>query len=95
MKINFEQKIFSIKGKPIKGNDGSDLDLETVCGSSLLTAGQNLNGEASFKQYKLAKKISSGGEVEITVEEAAMIKDLVGKNWGPVVVGPVYEILEG
>jgi hypothetical protein len=42
----------------------------------------------------LAKKIFSDDEVELTVEEVALIKSRVGETFPPLVVGQVYEILE-
>ena len=40
-------------------------------------------------------KIANVLPVDLTIEEAAEIKKLVGKAYGPVVVGRVYEIFEG
>jgi hypothetical protein len=53
------------------------------------------DGMARMKKFDLAMKLFKGeGEVEITPEEATLIKDGLGKSpFGPVVVGPILHLL--
>ena len=100
MKINFEQVLVDLKGENIKdGRDGQGeiLKLKTVCVNSLLSDFQDerSTGEEKVERYELAKKIHAGGEIDLKTEKIAMLKQRVGKLYLPIVVGQVYEMLEG
>ena len=93
MKINFNQPIKNIQGEEIK-----DLTLKTVSVEALLATfsdEQSLSGEEKAKRYLLATRIYANDELDLTVEEIAKIKQLIGKGYGPLVVGQAWEILEG
>lgn len=55
---------------------------------------RNLDGAEKLKRWQLAMKVHAGGEVELTIDDLALIKRLVGKLYGPAVVGPVWSALE-
>ena len=94
MKINFNQPIKNITGEDIK-----DLTLKTVSVEALLATfddERSLSGEEKAKRYLLATRIYANPEdIDLTVEEIAKIKQLIGKGYGPLVVGQAWEILEG
>ena len=94
MKINFNQPIKNIQGEEIK-----DLTLKTVSVEALLATfsdEQSLSGEEKAKRYLLATRIYANPEdIDLTVEEISKIKQLIGKGYGPLVVGQAWEILEG
>ena len=94
MKINFNQPIKNIQGEEIK-----DLTLKTVSVEALLATfsdEQSLSGEEKAKRYVLATRIyANSEELDLTVEEISKIKQLIGKGYGPLVVGQAWEILEG
>ena len=94
MKINFNQPIKNIMGEEIK-----DLTLKTVSVESLLATfddERSLLGEEKAKRYVLATRIyANPEELDLTVEEISKIKQLIGKGYGPLVVGQAWEILEG
>ena len=94
MKINFNQPIKNIQGEEIK-----DLTLKTVSIEALLATfldEQSLLGEEKTKRYVLATKIyANPEELDLTVEEISKIKQLIGKGYGPLVVGQAWKILEG
>ena len=94
MKINFNQPIKNIQGEGIK-----DLTLKTVSVESLLATfddERSLLGEEKAKRYLLATRIYANPEdIDLTVEEISKIKQLIGKGYGPLVVGQAWEILEG
>lgn len=98
MLVDFKKVICDLRGNPVKLPDGAELTLLNVCQESLMTNfpdEQQLSGAEKVKRFGLALKI--GGSVlpvDITIEEAAEIEKLVGKAYGPLVVGRVYEILE-
>lgn len=82
--------------KHIDGND-LPLTLKKACIEALMAQTQDdrASGEVKFKRYELAVKVNSGATVDISPEEAAMLKDLIGKVYGPGVVGPAYKLLNG
>ena len=55
---------------------------------------QSLSGEEKFKRYDLAMKIKAD-PVDLEVEEISLIKKLIGKAYGPVIVWQAWNILEG
>lgn len=102
MKVNFSQILNNINGKPLKhrdeeGNEG-DLKLSDVCTNALMSLAEqdkNENGVKKFKRYQLATKIHKQDEVEVTAEEVSLLKEKIGSLYGPAVIGPCYELLEG
>lgn len=57
---------------------------------------KGLTPEEKFKRGKLAEKIySAKGEVEVSAEEVAEIKKLIGKAYGQLIVIRTWELLEG
>ena len=94
MKINFNQPIKNIRGEEIK-----DLMLKTVSVDALLATfpdEQSLSGEEKAKRYVLATRIyANPKELDLTVEEVAKIKQLIGKGYGPLIVGQAWDMLEG
>ncbi len=95
MKIDFDATLKTLDGEEIKNGD-KVVNLKTITVDALL----NPNGKEQPKpmvkveRFKLAQKIHEGGEIDITVENAAMIKKLIGEGYAPLVVGQAYEILE-
>jgi hypothetical protein len=45
--------------------------------------------------YNLSSRLYEGSEVELTLEEAALIKERVGKAFNPLVYGRTVDLLEG
>ena len=94
MKINFNQPIKNITGEDIK-----DLTLKSISVEALLATfpdEQSLSGEEKAKRYVLATRIYANPEgLEWTVEEVAKVKGLIGKGYGPLIVGQAWDMLEG
>lgn len=85
-----------LSGAAMNGTNGP-LTLGSACVDALLGAYQDeaaLPGEEKYRRFQLATKLSSSDEVDLTAEEIAQLKKLVGKAWSPLVVGRVYELLE-
>jgi len=57
---------------------------------------KELTGEEKVKRFMIAQKIyrKREGTIDSTAEEVALIKKLVGKAWGTIVVGKIWELLE-
>ena len=55
---------------------------------------RNISADLKRKRYGLAKKFIKGGIVELSKPEIDMIRDVVGEQFIPVIVGRVDEILD-
>lgn len=96
MKVNFDAVMKDLKGEPIK--DGQeDFKLGSACCNALLAPypdEQNLDSKDKVRRYKLALKVTAGGEQDLSVEEVADLKKLVGKAFPPLIVGRAFEVLD-
>ena len=95
------QRDFSLAFKTFDGTpivqDEKPLTLQRVSINALMTPmddEKNLGGEDKFARYKLASRINATSVVEVTAEEIAMLKKLIGKVYAPIIVGPAFEALE-
>lgn len=96
MKVDFSAPILSLKGEELKERDGSVITLASVASNALMASYEdekNLKGDEKAKRFKLAMLVVDGGEVELTVEQVADLKKLIGKGYGPLVVGRAFELL--
>lgn len=95
MKKNLDKKITTLKGEDVPVN-GEPSTVRQVVVDSLLAQMPNENPAANEKvdRYKLAVRLNDGGEQELSPEEIVLIKKLVGKNYGPLVVGQVFALLD-
>lgn len=56
---------------------------------------RTLPGADKVKRYKLAQKIYDAlGEMDVTAEDVALLKTLIGKTYPPLLVGLAWQILE-
>ena len=97
MKVNLSAILLSINGEQIK-QAGVVQTVGTIAVEALQvfdTRDTTISGDEKVKRWKLACRIHTQDEAEISIEEAKLIKDLVGKYYGPVIVGQVWEALEG
>lgn len=57
---------------------------------------ENLDGEKKLKMWQLASRIQGEDEPDIdTGPDVTLLKERIGKAYGPVVVGPAFLILNG
>ncbi len=96
MKIDFSKAIVGLDGEVLT-NKGEDHNLGSVAVDALMLtiSGDKLNGKESFKRHRLATKIYEKSNVDLSVEEIALLKKLIGNVFGPAVVGPAWNLLEG
>lgn len=96
MKRNLNAPILQLDGTEFPGKNKQTL--QSVCFVALTTPQEDdgsLNAETKMSLYRLAQKIVKGGEVELTAEEIALLKDRIGKVFVHVVVlGRAFELLE-
>lgn len=97
MKIDFNQPVCDLNGKPFPDGEGP-LTLSAVCVAALLQTYQDeqgkITGEEKYQRYDLATRVN-GKAADVTVEQIGRLKQLIGKFFGPSVVGPTYDMLEG
>ncbi len=80
------------------GPDGKDVCLSTVCVEALLAQypdEPSLSKADKIKRGRLAERIIDQAEVEMTVEETALMQNLVAKAYGTLVVMRADAMLEG
>lgn len=100
MKIKFDQVLLDLNGDPLKNQFKKDLDLKEVCVMALLSNttekdGEKEDGNKKMSRFLLAEKIQKAKELGLRAEEIVLIKNLVTKLYGPLVVGRVFNLLEG
>jgi len=97
MLIEVNTPLKTMDGQVMKDNvDGQAVDatVKMVIVNAVLSPVQNEKGVDKVVKYELAKKIYSNNEVDLDEKEIAMIKDAVGENFPPIVVGQIYELLK-
>jgi hypothetical protein len=97
MLIDFQNPILDLKGEPLKLAE-KPFVLLNACQEALIAQFQdetNLPAADKVRRFALAMKIDNKLPVDISIEEAAVIKKLVGKLYNNLVVGRVYEIIDG
>lgn len=68
-----------------------------VCCDALVAAfddERNLAGEEKVKRFLLAQKLMAAEEVDLTSEDVSLLKKLVAKGFGPLVVGQAWQLLD-
>lgn len=95
VKVNVPLK--TLDGQVMKDNvDGEAVEaiVKMVIVNAVLAPVQNEKGVDKVVKYELAKKVHSNDEVDLDEKEIAMIKDAVGENFAPIIVGQIYELLK-
>ncbi len=100
MKIDFTKPLLSIKGTPLKMTEdpGSpDTTLADVATNALLVpAREPKTFDENANTFKLALRISNEpAACEVKSEEITLIKQAIGRVYGPNVCGPADLLLEG
>lgn len=99
MAIDFNVTIKNIDGTDATGADGkpAELKLSKVCIDALLNVfpdEQNLVGVDKIKRYMLAQNIQEHRDYSMTSEETELVKKLVAKLYGPLIVGQAWALLD-
>lgn len=97
MKIDFNKVLLDADDKPIKAREGSEepATLLLVAKVALQESAQQDTPESKLKAFDLLMHVRKGGVVEITPEQSAMLKERVGRVYGPLIYGRATEILNG
>ncbi|MBL8713211.1 MAG: hypothetical protein JNM12_09945 [Alphaproteobacteria bacterium] len=91
---DMDKVIIDLKNNPLQV-EGKDLTIGDAIVSVLVanTPGEG-NGKQKLDRYQLGVRLNEGGPQPLTHEEIVLIKELIAKPYGPIVVGQVYEALE-
>ena len=96
--MDFTKELTTIDGKVIPYSGKPKMTLMDISLDALLASlpdEQNLSGEEKAKRYVLATRIyTNPTSVDLKAEEITLIKKLVGRVFGPLVVGQAFEMLE-
>jgi hypothetical protein len=95
MLINTNIKIKQLNGDDFLNPDKTEVTVKAVILDALSTPIKEEPGSVKFEKYGLAKKIYETDEVELLSENISLIKELVGKLYAPIIVGFVWDVLEG
>lgn len=96
MKRDFSTQLKSLDGEPLV-NQGKPFTLGAAVIGALMTPFDDeahISGEQKFNRYNLAVKINAPSAAEVSAEEIAQMKLVVGKAYGPLVVGQVFNLLD-
>lgn len=91
------KKIFNIDGKPVPLDRDNDLTLGAIaCNALSMNNDAKLSSDEKLKRFKLALRLHGEAlPVEITSDEAALIKKVVNENYpSPMMVGQVFHMIE-
>lgn len=97
MKINFDTILKDMFNKEME-DAGGKVTLRRVATEALMAIyrDENISGEEKFKRYQLCIKVNTApSDLEWKAEEVTKLKDLIGKGYGPMVVGRAFDLLEG
>jgi hypothetical protein len=104
MKIDFSYVMKDFKGEDI--NQPQPLTLAEVCAQALLgnfEEDKTASAEAKIARFRLAHKLFvkndagetvPAGELDLSIEDATLIKKFVNKAYGVIIVGQVDEIIK-
>lgn len=93
VKFNPKAVLKDHRNEPID-DGGKSFTLATALTTALLASypdEQSLSGEDKVKRFKLAMRVDDG---QLTIEEAALARELVAKCFGALIVGRVWEALD-
>ncbi|HID31302.1 MAG TPA: hypothetical protein EYP19_15065 [Desulfobacterales bacterium] len=96
MKVNMGTKLQTLDGKPLI-DQGKPVLLKDAIIAALLSTPQSDKLDAAEKvaRYELALKCNVQESIDLTIEDVAKIKKLVGELHSILVVGQISHILEG
>lgn len=97
MKTDLDSKLLDLDGIPLRDGvfpDGKEICVKHVLEVELLRPVEKDAPGKKLEKFALALKVHGGGEVDLAVEDVALLLELVGKNQSPLIYGRVKEILD-
>ncbi|RWN47187.1 MAG: hypothetical protein EOS03_12580 [Mesorhizobium sp.] len=97
-KILFPAPLLDLYGQKITDENGKETTLASCCVNALtlnFADETNLGGDVKLKRFLLAEKIADATvAIELTADETVMLKGVVAKAYGSLVVGRVYRAVD-
>ena len=99
MKIDFSAILLNLRDEPLMqpGENGAlstaPATLAWIASEALLRATDDKDGQKKYKLYALAMKVGNGGEVDLKAEDVALLKQKIGEQFAPLVVGRAFDLL--
>lgn len=99
MKVNFNKPFRDADGKPVIAASGKEENIADRLGISLFNLvqikGRAATPEEKYQAYCILKKIKDNPEeVEISTEDATLIKDIAAETLSAGAYGQIYDIVE-
>lgn len=93
-KKNFDFDLLDIDGAPLKEGE-KVIQARTIVVNALMSNNpqEAIGGEEKARRYGLGILANKGGELDLTPEDIALLKDLIGKFYAPIIVGQIYQYL--
>jgi len=101
MKVDFSQVLVGLDGKPMQLQTAPDrvepMTLGRVAIEALLTPNENdKDGATKLARFNVALRINDArAPMDMSPEDAATLKALIGAMYPPLIVGRTFEILNG
>ena len=99
MKINFSVPLKALSGEDIKDRDGAVFTLGDAAVNALDAISDDdrkLEGKEKYLRGHLASRIYGTKEpIALDVDELKLVKDLIGRAYGPRIVKEAWDLLEG
>lgn len=70
------------------------ITLGKICANALMNPVKEDSGEKKAQKGGLAMRLYGLDEADLSIEELALVKDLIGQFFGPLVVTQCWELLE-
>lgn len=88
---NVDTPVNGPDGKPFV-EAGAPFTVKTAAVNALMTSNEGSpTGVQKAERYRLAVRLLAGGEVDLSPEDLALVKTLVGAAYLPFVVGQVFD----
>jgi len=96
MKIKINTALIGANNEELKGEKGRTLTVKDVCVNSLLIPQQSDNEKTKWEKYEIYRKIKdSKDDVELKTEELLVLKKAIGATQPTLIMGQVWELIEG
>lgn len=98
MKINVTNSLKQLNGQPVMNiidGEAQEATIREAIVNALMSPAEKDSGIKKAEKYDLALRVYKEDEVEFSAEEAATIKECVGKIFAPIVVGQLFHLLDG
>ena len=95
MKLKINQELKNAEGKEIASDTKPHLFLKDVCVSSILNPIQGDDEKVKWTKYEIFKKLrEENTEIDLNVEEIALIKKCIAHFQPVLIMGQCFEMIE-